>query len=192
MKFKLLFNPFERFQETVLLGWGTVALLLGSGLAYFFQARFDGVLDLHFTNQVEFWQPFADNLINIISLMVFLGALGFWMNKKTRLIDILAVCVMARIPYYPLSVFNLKGYMVEISEEILKDPMAIMGGNIALSQLFVLFIFSGFSLLAIIWQLVLLYNGTKVASNGKGIAFTVLFILAIAVAEILSKLLINY
>lgn len=192
MNYKLLFNPFERYQERFLLRLGLVALCVGSGLAYLFNARFDGVLDLHFVPNIELWHPFLDNLINIACLMICLGALSLLINKRTRIVDVLAVSLIARIPYYPFSLFNLNDFMVNISEEILKDPTAIMSGGIAIPQLLILLVFSGLSLLAIVWQLVLLYKGIKVASNGKGVKFTLLFVLAIIASEILSKLLINY
>lgn len=192
MNYKLLYNPFERFQERSLILVGAIALVIGAFLAFFFQARFDGVLDLHFGSSIELWQAFADQAVNIICLLICLGAVAFYMNKRTRIIDVLAVCLIARIPYYLLSIFNVNGIMVKISEKILEDPMAITTGNIAMPHLFLLLIFSGLSLLAIIWQLILLYHGTKVACNAKGTKYSVLFVIAIIAAEILSKLLINY
>ncbi|MGO3155586.1 hypothetical protein [Mesonia sp.] len=191
MNYKLLYNPFERFQERFLISVGTIALIIGALLAFYFQARFDGVLDLHFVSQVDLWQTFADQAINVACLSICLGALAFYMNKRTRIIDVLAVCLFARLPYYLLSIFNVNGVMVKISEEILKDPMGITTGNIAMPHLLLLLVFSGLSLIAIIWQLVLLYNGTKVTSNAKGTKYSILFVIAIIVAEILSKLLIN-
>ncbi|MDT0293328.1 hypothetical protein ACFQ3R_08300 [Mesonia ostreae] len=192
MNYKLLYNPFERYQERTLILVGSLALVAGAVLAFFFKARFDGVLDLHFASQIELWQAFADQGVNVACLLISLGAVAFYMNKRTRIIDMLAVCLFARLPYYLLSVFNVNGLMVRISEEILKDPMALAKGDIAIANLFLLLVFSGFSLLAIVWQLALLYNGTKVASNAKGTTYTILFVIAIIVAEILSKLLINY
>jgi len=192
MNYKLLYNPFERYQERSLILVGIAALIIGSLLAFFFQARFDGVLDLHFVSQVFLWQAFADQAVNVVCLLICLGALAFYMNKRTRVIDVLAVCLFARLPYYLLSLFNVNGVMIEISEKILEDPMGITTGNIAMSHLLLLLVFSGLSLLAIIWQLILLYHGTKVSSNAKGTKFSILFVIAIIVAEILSKLLINY
>jgi len=192
MNYKLLYNPFERFQERSLILVGIIALVIGAFLAFYFQARYDGVLDLHFGYSVKLWQAFADQAVNIICLLICLGVVAFYINKRTRIIDILAVCLFARLPYYVLSIFNVNGVMVKISEKILENPMAITTGNIAMSHLLLLLVFSGLSLLAIIWQLILLYNGIKVASNAKGTIYSILFVIAIVVAEILSKLLINY
>ena len=72
MKKKLLINPFESISETKLLVFGIITTLLASYLAFLLNGRFDGVIDLHFTEDVGKLQPLIDNAINFVSLFIFL------------------------------------------------------------------------------------------------------------------------
>ena len=60
----LLFKPFERYSETVLLVVGLIMLGAGMLVGTIFNARFDGVLDLHFSNAVSIRQTTIDLLNN--------------------------------------------------------------------------------------------------------------------------------
>jgi len=46
-------------------------------------------------------------------------------------------------------------------------------------------------LLALVLAVILLYNGYKVATNAKGIKNTVLFVAALLIAEVVSKMIIS-
>ena len=50
---KLLLNPFEKNPETRLFIFGLAVTAIGSYLAYIFNGRYDGVIDLHFTNNIN-------------------------------------------------------------------------------------------------------------------------------------------
>ena len=96
----ILYNPFQRLQTGILAVSGTVATILFCFTAYFFKARFDGAIDLHFVDAVEMYEPFIDNIVVIISLSLLLFFAGKIVNRKTRYVDILSVSLIARIPFY--------------------------------------------------------------------------------------------
>lgn len=198
----ILLNPFKKYSERTLLGIGVVMLLIGSFLGFYFQARYDGVLDLHFVKNIQWQEPLFDNLINIFSLSSLLFIVGKYLNRKTRLIDILNTVLIAQLPFYLMTLTNINGFMVKSSEKLLTVLMP-QGSNVPVlnpqevmpiindSLGFILFS-SATSILVLVWVIILLYNGFKIAVNAKGTKAIVLFIAVILLAEILSKLILYF
>lgn len=182
----LLFNPFEKYSETILLALGIVFTVLGTLLGFYFNARFDGALDMHLVINVTLQQVVLDNLINIFCLFIFLFGVANFVNQKTRFVDILNTILISRIAIY---VFVL---LPKPSNEVMKN---IAIGNINQVNdfdIFLLTTISVFALLGIVWHIILLYNGFKTASNAKKILPIILFAASILLAEVLSKFLISY
>lgn len=194
---KLLINPFEKISETKLLLFGIAITLIGSYLGFIFNGRFDGVIDLHFSEQVTFLQPFIDNVVNVFSLSISLFFFGRIINKKTRFIDILIPSLVARLPFYFLPFTNVNNFMVTFSNEIignldLKNPINF---HIETLDLIAILLFALVSIGFLVWFVVLLFNGFKIATNCKTPNQTLLFVFGIILAELLSKTLmyfINY
>lgn len=196
----LLFKPFEKYSEKILLTAGIVFTIIGSLLGFWMNARFDGVLDLHFGKNVGLREPFFDNLINVFSLAILLFFLAKYLNKKTRFVDILTTVMIARTPFYLLSLININGNMSEMAEQFLSimNPEVTNSQNINIQEImtvamengFLLAIFSILIILCVIWYIALLYNGFKTASHAKGIKPIVLFSITLIFAEIISKILI--
>ena len=186
----VLFNPFEKYTESKLLIFGIVITLIGSYLGFVFQ----GSLDLHFPDAVTIVQPFLDNLVNIFSLFIFLFLLGKYINPKTRLIDILTPILIARAPFYLLTLTNYQNYNANLGKKIL-DSIDLSnpqnGLNIEPSEMFFLALFTGITVLFIVWFVILLFNGFKVATNARGIKNNLLLAGAIILSEILSKIIFN-
>jgi hypothetical protein len=191
---KLLFNPFEKFSEIQLLFFGIAITIIGSYIGYFFNGRFDGAIDLHFTNETTLLQPFIDNCINILSVAVILFFLGKTINKKTRFIDILIPAFVARLPFYLLPFSNFNNFMVNFTNSMLenvdlKNPMAL---HIETSDLISISLFAIVSIAMLVWFFVLLFHGFKIAANCKTPIHTLIFVIGIIMAEILSKTLIYF
>lgn len=190
---KTLLNPFERYSERTLLIVGVIGIILGSLIAFAFNGRYDGVVDLHFSKDVSLAQPFIDNAINVACLFLPLLLLGKFINGKTRVIDILTAILIARIPYYVLPVFNANGFMQRVTDEITRsigqesqDAMPQLGSMDNILML----LFAAVSILALIWMVIILFNGFKTATNLKTVGHKVLFAVALIVAELLSKIII--
>lgn len=190
---KTLLNPFERYSERTLLIVGVLAFVVGSLLAFAFNGRYDGVVDLHFSKAVSLTQPFIDNTINVVCLLLPLLLLGKFINGKTRVIDILTAILVARIPYYVLPVFNANGFMQRITDELTRsigqESQAAMP-QLGSTDTIIIVLFAAASILALIWMVIMLINGFKTATNLKTIGHKVLFAIALIIAEILSKMII--
>lgn len=190
--FSILINPFQRFTEKQLLVFGLPLTILGSWIAYIFQGRFDGYVDLHFVEQVTFVEPLIDNVINIVVITLLLFVAARIVNRKSRIIDLFCVALIARIPYYLLTFSNSNQVMQKTGQKILQtfqeNPSATP--DISSGELFLLLIFTLFVIVFLVWVITLLFNGFKVAANAKGSRSIVLFIAALIFGEILSKYLI--
>ena len=189
---KVLFNPFEQFSERPLILFGISVTILLSMTGAFFNARFDGVIDLHFSTPTFFINTFTDNAINIVILSLALFTLGKYRNNKTRFVDVFTASLIARIPYYILPFFNWNNTVLVESEKLLKQFMTVQPGAVPqfeTTNMLVLVLFAGFSLLFLAWFIYLLYQGYKVATNAKGGIEIVLFGVTILIAEVFSKII---
>ena len=119
---KILTQPFERLQERQLLLFGLSTLIIASILGYLTSTRFDGVLDVHISaTPVQIEQPFLDNILNTVLLTAFLSLLARYINPKTRLIDILNIALISRIPLYVITIFGFGGIMQETSDHMMQN-----------------------------------------------------------------------
>ncbi|RWX02435.1 hypothetical protein [Flavobacterium cerinum] len=184
---KLLLNPFEKYGELQLLAVGIILTVAGSILAFYCNARFDGVIDLHFGEGLILSDPFIDNAINIVSLFIFLFILGLIINTKTRIIDVVTTILIARVPFYLLSLVNCTNIMVRIQNNI--DPANLYNITFSTLEMITLLVFGLVTILFLIWFVVLLYNGFKTATNIKQTSHKVMFGIAILLAEALSKII---
>ena len=186
----LLFNPFEKYSEKTLLFVGVIFTLLGSFFAYVFNIRFDGVIDVHIVPNTLLYQTLLDNLINIFCLVLFLYISTKYINKKTRLIDILNTALVARAPFYLVPFFNINGVIEKASADIIQFANPELISQISSSNLFIIIVFGIITILFLVWYISLLFNGFKVASNAKGKNPIILFVISLLLAEVLSKFLI--
>ena len=186
----LLFKPFEKYSEKTLLLAGVFFTLLGSFFAYVFNIRFDGVIDVHIVPNSLPYQALLDNLVNIFCLVLFLYISSKYINKKTRLIDIINTALVARAPFYLMPFFNINGVIQKASDDVIQFANPELISQISSSNLCILIVFGIIAILFLVWYISLLFNGIKVASNAKGKTPIILFIISLLLAEILSKFLI--
>ncbi len=183
----LLFNPFSKYSDRTLILLGILFSLIGSILGYFFNARFDGVLDLHFVENVKVYVPFLDILINTLATTLFLFIVGKYINKKTRLIDILTLNLLAKFPVYILTLTNIGNCIYNISTRIIQFVNPAKINQLVISDIVVMLLFAMLSLLFLVWFVLLLFNGFKTATNAKETKHSLLFVFGLLAAEILSK-----
>lgn len=186
----LLFNPFEKYSDTILIVFGLLFTLIGGYLGFVFNARFDGVIDLHFVKNVSIFNPLLDISIDIVTLTICLFVVGKLINNKTRCIDILSATMIARIPFYFITFFNANNKAYAISERILTLVKSNQINTLEALDVFYLMLMTFAIIASLIWSMVLLFNGFKTAVNAKETKHTLFFIGTLIFAEILSKILI--
>jgi len=185
----LLLNPFEKYNEKQLLTAGIGITILGSILGFVFNARFDGVIDLHFVKKTSFLTIASEIIIDVVCVTILLFILGKYINKKTRFIDILLPVLIARLPFYLLTIFNSNDFMFKKSENLIKTFQSGQINNPNSNDLFIMLLFGLISIGFLIWFVIILYNGFKVATNTKGVKNNIFFAISIIIAEILSKVI---
>lgn len=186
---KIFIKPFEEYSENKLLVVGLVATFIGTLLAYILNIRFDGVLDLHVVEHITIAEVLKDLMVNSFVLITLLFLISRIINSKSRLIDIITTVLISKIPYYILTLFNVNNLLLETTNDMLKLATLEVSSVSIFSSVYTV-IFSILSLLFLIWYILLLFNGFKVASNAKGIKANILFILCILLSEVFSKYLI--
>lgn len=188
----LFINPFEKYREIHLLSIGGIATLLGTVIAYLLKGRFDGVLDFHLVDDVSITQAIIDTSVNIICLVTFLFIVSKYINIKTRLIDIISVVIIARIPLYFIPLLTIDNRLKNATDELLQlvnpEKITSLHSEIPTEALVIVMLFAILSLFILSWSIVLLYNGYKTATNALGVKAISLFILALLISEICSKI----
>lgn len=188
-KMSLIFNPFNRIAGLQALLMGFVFMLLGAAFAHLGNARFDGVLDLHFVSESHFLTAFLDQLINLLcmTLCFYLAAIASGASS-TRVIDIAGTMLLAKAPYTLLPLLNVTGFMFDLADEVVGDVSAPPSAE----QMTQLLLASLPIILFSIWSIVLMVNAYKVSTNLKGTRMVVGFIAALLAAELLSKIIISF
>jgi hypothetical protein len=190
-----LLNPFENFTDKQLVKIGLFGWFLGGLFAFLFNGRFDGLLNFHLYHDVKIWQPFIDILINTSIYSGFLYFFAFYINPKSRKIDLYVVSLWAQLPFFILPFFNLNGHLKafenELLDSLLKNPhdMSIVTDNIWISILIALLSIT--SILGIIIFFYWSWLGLKWSTNTKNKWHLFFLIIIIILASILSKSFIN-
>lgn len=188
-----LFKPFERYSGIPLLLVGLGITVFGVFMSFAFNTRFDGVLDFHAVESISLQQALKESIINIASLFLFLYLAAVLVYKRTRPIDLLNTVLVARAPMYILPLLNINNYMTEAANGFISATKNVDNGTQELLDHLPFFLITVIVLLAaIIWSVALLVNGYRTASNAKSTSSIVYFIIALLLAEILSKVLIHF
>lgn len=185
-----IFNPFIHIAGMKAFLFGLAIAVLSMVLGFIFNARFDGVIDLHYNDAVLIQEVIFDQLNILISVtLCFFIAGKIFAKNNVRLIDILGTSAFARFPFLVLPFFNINQKMWLISEKMIQsmltNPESI---GLETADIVYLIISSFVSLLAIFWYITLLFNAYKVSTNLKSGKLIGSFIGALLLAEIISKI----
>lgn len=188
---KKLLNPFAYVDEVKLLIIGVLAHFLFTYVGYLSHSHFPDFLSIKKTGeQIDFstllFQNSRNNIIAIIIFYIF----GYLINKKTRIIDIANVVLVARIPYYIVFISDFIPIVNDklnlVVEGVQQNDLSILND---ISVITVVLIFSMFVILFLILMFYYLFVGFKTVTNAKGLLYVIYFILSIIIIEILTTLL---
>ncbi len=180
--FSMLINPFTRIAGWQAFGLGMIGIIIMGVLGSMNGTAFDGVLDMHM-KEITLLQSFEYLLISLACLILAMWITGLIISKKFRFIDILGTMTLAKFPYIILAI---AGFFAEIPDmsNVMNDPYSVF-------QNIPFVILLAISLPVTIWNIALIYNAFKVSCDICGSKLTVGLIVALLVAEILSKVLIH-
>ena len=182
-------NPFEYIAGAQALIYGSLFLVLSIVLGIAFNARFDGLLNLHFVESTTAIQLVTDQLINYLSMVaIFFLVVQVLGAKQTRFIDLAGTLLLAMAPFSITPLLNINNIMYNTSMAMvnnLQSSHTTEGMNMGF-LVFSLIIM----LLTIVWMVALMFQAYKICSNFKGTKLTISFIIGLVGAAILSKYLV--
>ncbi len=190
MNWKLIFNPFSKFSEKQLLIFGIAITFLGSFIGYFLGLTYDGVFDVH-QSEVTFSQSILENIINLFSVFLVLFILGKIIYPKTRIVDVFNIATVSRFPIYLVTFIASSPLLERIGKQILENKDHLEKFQLKPLDLIMLIGISCVMMLLLAYSIVLLVNGFRTSSNVKKWQYYVYFTIALLVAEIISKSLIQ-
>lgn len=185
-----LFNPFQFIAGGNALLLGLAIMLTAAYLGSWGDVHFDGVLDLHIGKTAPLWFFTAEVLIDWLCLSAVLLIAAFFLSRTSfRIIDVFGTQALARTPYFlAILVVLPKGFSrfaEYLAAQGMQQPTTITIGSIDV-LLFIVGIVV--VLLMIIWMVALMYRAYSVSCNIKGGKAIASFIVALVVAETLSKI----
>jgi len=180
--FSLILNPFTRIAGWQAFGVGLMFVISTGIICTFSKVAFDGVIDMHLVKRLTLLQSFEFLAIDLISLVTIMTATGFIISKSFRIIDILGTMTLSRSPLLILAIAGYFTISPDINE-IIRDPILVFQ-----SVSFIIIIL--LSIPVTIWSIILMFNALKVSCGINGNKLGSAFIIALLVAEVISKILI--
>jgi hypothetical protein len=191
---RLLFNPFEKIAGLQALLLGLLLMTIGAVLAALCHARYDGVIDLHFVVEINFWEPFSDQLISWLTLSAVFYMAALICGARPRPIDIIGTFALARAPFTLVPLINSTGFITRITQQMATTERQEF--SMTTSDTLYLVLLLTPVILAVIWMVSLYLKAYKTSTNLKGNKLIVSFIAGLLVSEIvvvyLTRTVFNY
>lgn len=194
---QILFHPFLRIAGGTALLLGLFAItftgLVGAGQGL----HFDGVLDTHAGKRGPWWLFVAEGLIDWISLAVLLLIAGRVISKTAfRSIDLLGTQALARWPTVLVTLACLAPGFHRFSEALTKSIIGLKPGEVPQlpeggPDAAVFALVTLFMLACTVWMVVLMWRSFSHCCNVRGGKAVGTFVIALLLAEVLSKVLIG-
>jgi len=180
--FSLMLNPFTRIAGWQAFGVGLMVVLFTGVVCTFSNVAFDGVIDMHLVKKLTLLQSFEFLAIDLLSLVTVMTIVGYIISKSFRIIDILGTMTLSRSP---LLILAFAGYFTVSPDinELIKNPSLIFQ---SVSFIIVILL----SIPVTIWSIILMFNALKISCGINGNKLGSAFIIALLVAEVISKILI--
>jgi hypothetical protein len=185
-----IFNPFTRIAGIKAFLAGFTGIILCGILCYLSKAHFDGVIDVHFGATGSIYLFLAEGLIVLASVVIIFSLTGLILvGTRFRFIDILGTMSLARLPMIIVPLFALILPPDRVTDYFLYtflkigNPVTIGSWDIASFVIMIIVMF-----FALIWTITLMYNAFRICMNTKGAKTVIAFIIALILAEALSKI----
>lgn len=197
---KKILNPIQNFSEFTILMFGILIFIVSILLCYLCNMILDGFLDIHDTTFLsnDTMLSFLDHAcvygLIVIAMLVPMAILGFIINKKSRIIDILNSVLISR---WPLMVAIPITYALSHTEAVaqltnqLESLDNLKGLKIDFSTIASLIIYSGVLICFLVLHIFTFFYSYGTAVNAKVGWHKVAFFIALLIGEILSKYLIT-
>lgn len=188
MNWKIIFNPFERFDEKRLLLIGILTIIASIAIGYWTDTAFISIYKINNLDHASLKVVAVSNLASFTFAVIILFILGKILNNKTRMIDIINTVLISQLILVFLQCTEKITFVQEAKERMIgysRQPT----GSIPLLDTFIMIGMAMFSLLIVTYSIVIFYNGFKTATNIKKWQHIVLFagvsLISILICQIL-------
>lgn len=175
MKSSVLYNPFTQIAGFLSLIIGLSGLFTVTWLAFITGTHFNGLVNITFARDSEYWVFLTENLSNWFFIAVFMYLSGLILSKsKIRAIDVWGTTLLSRLP-------------LVITPMIRTLPVF----QSFLIQSWQRYFVNGVYLASLVWFLVLLFHAFKISCNLKDEKLITSFIISMVSAEICTTIFIK-
>jgi len=192
---KWLLNPFDFIAGWTSLIAGVVIISLTALVCSLGSIHLDGAIDMHHgTEAVPLATAFAESLIDWLCIGIFFYIAGLIFSPSSiRPLDVFGTQALARFPVLinagVLSLINAEKTEQYIEWKFMHKGEAVEPSNF---EWFSWVMIALVTIVIMIWMIVLMYRAYSVSCNIRGTKGVLSFIGALLVAEIISKILINF
>lgn len=170
-----LHNPFVQIAGFRSLMIGFSGFLLTTYLAFKTGTHFNGMLNIDFARDADYWFFAVENLSNWSLTAILMLLCGIVLSKsKVRMIDVFGTTLLSRLPLAIVPVMRL-----------------IPAFQSFAFQSWQMYFATGLYFISVVMATILLYNAFKVSCNLKNERLIISFFICMILSEIGSKIIIT-
>ncbi|WP_106916546.1 YIP1 family protein [Chryseobacterium aurantiacum] len=174
MNWKSIFNPFEKFDEKLLLCIGILTVIISIGIGYWTESSFSSIYRINNLENPSLKMITASTLISFSAAIVVLFILGKCLNKKTRIIDIVNTVLISQLFLIILQLSKKIPYIKTAGKNIVQYQ-SNTSGTFPFLDFVITISMTIIAITILIYSFTLYYNGFKTATNIKKWQHIVLF-----------------
>jgi len=185
-----LFNPFQYLAGWQALIVGIIGIVAAALIGSIGNVHFDGVLDLHIGAEAPLWFFIAEGFIDWLSLAIVLLIAGLILKGISfRIIDIFGTQALSRWPMLFSAAVGMLPANQRVTEALMKmiqnpnqPPVLPIADTVVFAAAMIVI------LVMLVWMVAMMYRAYAVSCNLKGAKAIISFIVALLIAEAVSKL----
>lgn len=190
MNWKTIFNPFERFDEKLLLLTGMLAVILSIGVGYLTDSTFTSIYRISTAENTSLQMIALSTLLSFLMAIVVLSILGKILNRKTRIIDIVNTVLISQLFLIGIQCLG-KVSSIKLAGKNVANYQSNPSGIFPFLDFMIMISMMIFTITIMIYSLTLFYNGFKTATNIKKWQHIVLFCVVSLISSLICQIILN-
>lgn len=190
MNWKTIFNPFETYDEKLLLLVGALTVVLSIVAGYWTDTAFFSIYSISSVKNASLETIAASTLLSFFSAIVILVILGKILNSKTRIIDIVNTVLISQL-FLILLQFTGKISSLKLAGKSVVNYEANPSGTFPFLDFLIMIFMTIISITTLIYSITLFYNGFKTATNIKKWQHIVLFCFVTLISSLICQVIIK-
>ncbi len=190
MNWKTIFNPFETYDEKLLLLVGAFTVVLSIVAGYWTDTAFISIYSISSVKNASLETIAASTLLSFFTAIVILFILGKILNSKTRIIDIVNTVLISQL-FLILLQFTGKISSLKLAGKSVVNYEANPSGTFPFLDFLIMIFMTIISITTLIYSITLFYNGFKTATNIKKWQHIVLFCFVTLISSLICQIIIK-